>query len=335
MDLLSEIRQKLPALEGHEAAEGIRAAVRHIEVAERWLARGRYERDDDLFNDVVYRTNQAFEGILKEAFSVLTGNSTKKLATHQIEQRLLDSNALTGRVHQLFTNYRQQWRNESTHDHRLLFKEQEALLAIVSVSAFAAILLDQVVEAVSFQREQHDLSHRRDWLRLHVIVNGEAPLHEQVMSLLTAFGMDPQSSGSIGDRTSEAELLGRIAAFIESVQPGLKVERDVRLDGPRSNRPDLLVTLEREKVVVEIKRVTTERYTPRSLQHGLYQMLGFLETAGTSDGVLFLVPELPAPILRTTSHEFTLGARKVTAHVVGPEWTVSESARFRDDPYGF
>jgi HEPN domain-containing protein len=39
----------------------VRAVVRHIERAEMHFRRGREEADDDSFNDVVYRTNQAFE----------------------------------------------------------------------------------------------------------------------------------------------------------------------------------------------------------------------------------------------------------------------------------
>jgi hypothetical protein len=86
VDLLVELRAMLSAAADHGNVEGIAAAVRHIEVAERYLTRGRDERDEDAYNDVIYRTNQAFEGMLKEAYRVLVGGDTSKLSPHQIEQ---------------------------------------------------------------------------------------------------------------------------------------------------------------------------------------------------------------------------------------------------------
>jgi len=67
MDLLQEIKRKSSPLESHSSLDGVKAVIRHIEVAERYLTRAREGREEDLFNDVIYRTNQAFEGMLKEA----------------------------------------------------------------------------------------------------------------------------------------------------------------------------------------------------------------------------------------------------------------------------
>lgn len=90
MDLVSEIREKLKALESDSSFDGISAAIRHIEVAERHLKRARNENEEDFLNDVIYRTNQSFEGMLKEAYTVLTGRDGTKLSSYQIEQHLLD-----------------------------------------------------------------------------------------------------------------------------------------------------------------------------------------------------------------------------------------------------
>ncbi|HST57341.1 MAG TPA: hypothetical protein VLK84_01560, partial [Longimicrobium sp.] len=182
MDLLAEISTKIQSLHRHPSAEGLRAAVRHVEVAERWLLRARREQEDDLLNDVIYRTNQAFEGMLKEAYQVFTGADGGKLRPHDIERYFLDNKVLTQRALQLFSNYRRDWRNASTHDHRLFFKEQEALLAIVSVTAFSLILLDQIIERVSYEREQKLLERRKEYLQQEVVVNDFAPLHEQILS---------------------------------------------------------------------------------------------------------------------------------------------------------
>jgi hypothetical protein len=90
MDLRTEIENKLKQLSGHARAESIAAAVRHIVIAEDRLSRGRLDRDEDYFNDVVYRTNQAFEGILKEAYRVLTGRDVSRLTPAEIETHLTE-----------------------------------------------------------------------------------------------------------------------------------------------------------------------------------------------------------------------------------------------------
>jgi hypothetical protein len=54
MDLLLEIRRKISDLRTHDRLEGINAAIRHVEIAERYLERGRDDDDPDAFNDVLY-----------------------------------------------------------------------------------------------------------------------------------------------------------------------------------------------------------------------------------------------------------------------------------------
>ena len=92
------------------------------------MKRGREELDPDSYNDVVYRTNQA-EGILKEAYAIIEDADATRLSPNEIEQYFVNKKKLTKRVWALFKNYRQQWRNPATHDHTLLFSEQEAILA--------------------------------------------------------------------------------------------------------------------------------------------------------------------------------------------------------------
>jgi hypothetical protein len=106
MDLLAELREKLSGLATHARVERIRAAIRHIEIAEKYLERGRNEEDPETFNDVIYRTNQAFEGMLKEAYAVLSATDGETLSPHQIEQHLAKEKTLTDRVQGLFANYR-------------------------------------------------------------------------------------------------------------------------------------------------------------------------------------------------------------------------------------
>ncbi|HDZ9686318.1 TPA: hypothetical protein RU365_003365, partial [Vibrio cholerae] len=74
MDLAKLIKEKSEVFENTENYLGIECVLNHIDVAEKHLVNGR-GGNDYLFNDVIYRANQAFEGALKEAYVVLTGES--------------------------------------------------------------------------------------------------------------------------------------------------------------------------------------------------------------------------------------------------------------------
>jgi uncharacterized protein (DUF927 family) len=93
----------------------------------RWLnATLRMEKKEDdyrLFTDAIHRLNQAYEGSLKEAYQMLTGNKPDKMSPHEIEQSFQKDLILKERVLTFFENYRRDWRNTSTHDYKLCFSE--------------------------------------------------------------------------------------------------------------------------------------------------------------------------------------------------------------------
>src|SRR5204862_110330 len=156
---------------------------------------------------------QAFEGMLKEAYSAFhVGKDTTKLSPNEIEQYFVKSEKLSDRVSTLFKNYRQQWRNPSTHDHTLIFSEQEAILAIASVSAFTLVLINQIVEQVNFKLQQAETAQRKDELKGQWSEISNKPLAEQIIALLKAFNRELIQKGE--SLNSEAELVGRLSGFL-------------------------------------------------------------------------------------------------------------------------
>lgn len=85
MDFANLIREKRDLFGAGRDPDGIDAVLRHLDAAERHFERGREESDAELFTDVIYRTNQVFEGILKEAYEVLASRSSKGKTTYDIE----------------------------------------------------------------------------------------------------------------------------------------------------------------------------------------------------------------------------------------------------------
>ena len=77
MDLLRLINDKCSYFSDTSAIQGLRSVILHIEMAERHFENGKKGDDYRLFTDVIYRSNQAYEGSLKEAYQVLTGKNLK------------------------------------------------------------------------------------------------------------------------------------------------------------------------------------------------------------------------------------------------------------------
>lgn len=105
MDILSILKEKIDMLSSSEYFEALNLIVIHISRAEKYFEDGRESADDQYFNDVIYRSNQAFEGILRGAYRILAGKSPDKLRTVDIEAYFADNEVFNERVKKLFTNY--------------------------------------------------------------------------------------------------------------------------------------------------------------------------------------------------------------------------------------
>lgn len=314
MDLLNEAKARASQFSRRRLSSGIDAVIRHIEAAERYLLRGRAEHEDDFYNDVIYRTNQAFEGALKEAFAVLTEKSAEKKSAYAIEQHLLDQNVLAPRVLELFTNYRQNWRNPSTHDHTLFFGEQEALLAIVSVSAFVNILLDQMIESAAARAEKEALEQAHRDIAEALGQFQDLELIEKVTAVLRFFASDiSQESLSTW---SEAEFIGRVTAYLQNADPGVEVLREYTAAGGTTLRPDLLLQKGDEKVIVEMKR--SRNPTPAMINSGKGQLLDYLAVGRVEAGIIFFVPEHAGDPMRVERVPLEDAERTLQLHIIMP-----------------
>jgi hypothetical protein len=82
---------------------------------------------------------------------VMTGRDPSRLTPHKIEEYLEKQNVIRPRALKQLTRYREDYRNPSTHDYKLDFNEDEALLAIVSVCAFTKLLVNQISGKVAYE----------------------------------------------------------------------------------------------------------------------------------------------------------------------------------------
>lgn len=106
MDLIQIRSRRIDALPAGDYTPGLLAVLRHVQVASAHLSRGSQQDEETAFTDAIYRTNQAFEGSLKEAYRVLAAKDPSVVRPFDIENFFQKESVLRGRVLAQFTTYR-------------------------------------------------------------------------------------------------------------------------------------------------------------------------------------------------------------------------------------
>jgi hypothetical protein len=289
--------------------------IQHVERAEIYLIKGRDEKDSAYFNDVIYRTNQAYEGILKEAYGLLAGKGTGKLRTVDLENHFAKESILSPRVSDAFQKYRQDWRNPSTHDHRLSFTEQDATLALSTISTFVYLLVDQMIEvrASEKQRKRTDkalrtVSRKRPrGPRMTLVRRVDQALMNHALS---------QAVRSLSKKAREVEIIGTIRGHLAATLPDVDVV-PAMVGGANGEvlTPDIVVT-NGQTIVVEVKRLTAR--PGRQVAEGFAQLEMYLEALEAREGILYLVPYKPQEemMVAVIDRETSRGLTKI--HLVTP-----------------
>ncbi|MBY3489431.1 hypothetical protein [Rhizobium laguerreae] len=282
LDVIQTLEDKIQKLQNGPHVAGLKAVKLHLDAAERHLKRGQAEADDSSFTDVIFRCNQAFEGSVKEAYRVLTDKDPQKKTPAEIEKYLADGDLLRKRVLDQFTRYRQEWRNPSTHDYTLDFDEDEALLAIVTVSVFAIVLCDQIEGKLAYDEAAAAQSST-------VVDEPSLPLLELVSQLVHTFAKDHLDAGlargSVHLRYPRIE--GSLAGFLSAELakfPDISVTPNKRIG---RLEVDVLIERETEKVVIELKHSAAERGYSRSIiERALNQVTRYIHELKASGAVI-------------------------------------------------
>ncbi|MCX8711152.1 hypothetical protein J3U57_01285 [Gilliamella sp. B3464] len=286
MDLLKLIKSKTNYFRGTPSELGLDAVVHHIEISESHFELGK-SNGEHLYTDVIYRTNQAFEGALKEAYRILTGEDPSNKSPFQIEKYFSSNSLLKDRVLAHFTTYRTEWRNKSTHNYQLFFSSQEALLAIVSVSAFFNILLDQMLEKQYFDIEKAKTEKRAKGLFGDSNIYGSLSFMQQVIELLKLFSMELKEEFEECVTLKEFELQGRFAGFISAADPEVEVLTDYPLSHSLGRfHFDMLLKKGNSHLIIELKRPQIE-YQHR-VKDGIEQLKHYLVASYISQGIVFV-----------------------------------------------
>ncbi|OHD14503.1 MAG: hypothetical protein A2Y34_14540 [Spirochaetes bacterium GWC1_27_15] len=271
---------------------GLESVITHIERAESYLKNG--NNDGHLFNDVIYRTNHAFEGILKEAYKVFTKKKCYKKTPSEIEKFLLRNNILNSKVIESLKNYREEWRNPSTHDYNLFFSYNDAYFALISISAFVHILLNQIAEKIYCDRQllKNDVfftkqNFSNDFEKL--------PLLDKIFSITAGF---IKKDYKYIDRLKKIkvsklknEVIRNLISYIISVDKTIKIDRESLMNvNKRRLFSEIILKDKEELVLIQIKiNKTDAQFTIESIIDD--KLLSYLLYSKISNDTLFILPD--------------------------------------------
>lgn len=285
MDIVDLIQSQIKSIQEIDNSVFLDAIKIHLDRAEYYYNCGK--EDSYFFNDVIYRTNQAYEGALKEAFKILSGKDgeeTAKESLYKIEKHFENNGVFKERVLMQFRNYRQEWRNESTHNSKLFFDESEAFIALVSVSAFVHLLLNQIKEKLAYNTEQNRLKNQKDLFnKIDELVKEieKAPLSllPSISIKLKEFAKDNELLGK--ENLTEHDIHGMLRAFLEASDANLKVYQEIKIGENSRLRPDFLLEKGDEKIIIEVKKMRVKH-----IQAGIEQLKTYLTAAKIPNGIL-------------------------------------------------
>lgn len=316
MDILQEINEQIKRIKKEDSSNYLDSIYNHLDRAEYYYKQG--NKDQQYFNDVIYRANQAYEGALKEAYKVLankTDSELQKTTPNLIEKHFKDNNVFKDRVLQLFQNYRQEWRNKSTHDYKLTFDESEAFLALVSVSSFVHLLLKQIQETIAFKNEQRKLLEEKEKLKelKKIIASKTVSLPEKLFSLIGQFSRNNEFLEHEGG-TNEVQLMGMLHGFFTSATPDLIVRSEpaIKFHGIML-RPDFIFELGDEKVLMEVKKYLRKG----ALQTNINQVAAYLEATEIKVAILYFISRSSEDNqVKIDEHDLAIGDNHYKIYIV-------------------
>lgn len=322
MDLIATLRRKIELLEDGDYVPGLKAVLLHVETAFRHLSRGQETDDDTAFTDAIYRTNQAFEGSIKEAYRVLASQDPDRKRPFDIENYLEQNNVFRSRVLRQLTTYRTEWRNPSAHDYKLDFDESESFLAIVSVSAFACLLLDQIAERLAFNKAQAEAEAQKATLSLQPAGAQSADLLSRMSDLLAQFCANHVRHSGSSSQETEIQVIGALHGYLASIAPELLIQTEAKLVPDRPFRADLMVGQGEDRVVIELKR----RMFRNSFQAAIAQVEHYLLVSGVKSAVLLFLPEEAGEMERMEIPVTNIDGRIVVLTPMGSNPSLQQTA---------
>ena len=214
---------------------------------------------------------------------------------------------------QLFVNYRQNWRNPSTHDYQLFFGGQEAFLAIVTVSSFVNVLLDQIVEKLAYKTAKLKSIEHTSTYKKKIKGYKNLPTMNKVSQILLGYCSYFQENFDQLNELPEPELLGGLKGYISAFESHWNVLTNQTIEGTKSKvNPDIIIDTKKEKLMIQFKRSGVEN---TSLFYGdispeYEQISNFIRNSDIKQGVVLHTPHKKDDAI-ITGHSNSVSIREI------------------------
>lgn len=288
MDANKQISAKTNALLKLKPDADVASVLKHLDVAEKHFQRGTSSDEEDAFTDVVYRCNQVFEGIVKELYEVVSGSPAEKKTPAQIENFLIKEKSFTSRIINYLTTYRKEWRNTSTHDHKIDFNEQEAFVAISNVSTFCYVAIDHMI----FCLNSSLVPEVADKIESDGIDNSLEDAGKFIVdglkSTLTSFA----SQDGVISFESDQAMSGMMLGFIKSLTEQREVKHEYKTEVfGRNVRIDFVSVHDGSLAAYELKTYTDVGNKGNLIKAGTSFLRDVVSSEVALVGVLFVIPK--------------------------------------------
>ena len=315
MDLSKIIEDKVRYFKG-ATSDALKNITLHIKIAEKHYTNAKEDPDHIyLYTDAIYRTNQAFEGALKEAYKIISKKDGEKLKAHQLEEYFLTNDIVTKRISKLLKNYREEWRNLSTHDYNLSFAEEEAFLAIVNISAFFAILLDKMIKDTAYKEEKKTLDSLENTETIDV-ENGLLEEIEEKIGLF--FDLYCDKFENYNSNYFASELAGIFLANIED-DTKFEVSSEVNLSSDTNCNVDFLVIDKNnaeDKLIIEIK--ISKNIDDNNIDSWRENLMNCLTENNIKSGIIFIPPHNKDSIMEVKKYERDIKDKHYNISIIYP-----------------
>lgn len=260
MNTLAFIKRKLNLIDSEETVKKLKIILNHLEVAEKHFISGINDCEIDLFNDAIYRTNQAYEGILRLAYENILEKPEKNKTNIEIEKTLLQEKIINERTKNYISLYRGDFRNSSIHNYQLRFNESDAFMAINNTTSILYTLINQLLihDAYLVMKEKNHLIEDEVKVLIHKNLNFIDLLKEALLIFPNIYFKNPKGS----DFNNGFYIIGELQAYLEKINsnwkitilPGIEDMKMMELleQANVSSPPDLIIEHQEEMIRIDI-----------------------------------------------------------------------------------
>ncbi|PKA22034.1 hypothetical protein CH381_32970 [Leptospira sp. mixed culture ATI2-C-A1] len=275
MNLIQIIQSHIDSILAIRELNGLKDVIRHLRRAEELYLQGKKSDEKEFYTETILRNNLAFEAILREAFKVYSETALDSKSLFEIENYFLNESILSERIMTEFKNYRQKWRNLSTHSYSIYFDEHDALFSLTSMYGFSSILLSEILRRVIYKNE----------LSKEGIEKTTEIQNQKLIDFTTELIVKWANTIDVRKdyQLKEIEIAARLQAYFERNSPK-EIKMDYQFKAGKNIRIDFLITKGTEKVIIELKRgqyITV-------INESLAQLRSYLQLIDNADGIVFL-----------------------------------------------